>query len=146
MNFGCMHTKKTGQTAAMTNTAATATTDVNALARHSWQLMELGGKAFNHSAEGRSVTLSFDVQNGVISGFAGCNNFRGSFTAAAGNRIRFATIAATKMACSNLEGETEFLRVLENADNYTIADSILSLHKARMAPLARFKAAPAARN
>jgi hypothetical protein len=31
-----------------------------------------------------------------------------------------------------------FMDVLEKADNYTVTDGILTLNKARMAPLARF--------
>jgi heat shock protein HslJ len=42
-----------------------------------------------------------------------------------------------------MQVETEFLRVLESTDNYAIAEDRLSLHKARMAPLARFERAPA---
>jgi heat shock protein HslJ len=38
-----------------------------------------------------------------------------------------------------MELETQFLKVLEMADNYTIAGDNLVLNRARMAPLARFK-------
>ena len=46
---------------------------------------------------------------------------------------------STLMACENMEVETELAKVLEQADNYTIEGDILSLNKARVAPLARFK-------
>ncbi len=44
------------------------------------------------------------------------------------------------MACFDMTVEDGLKNVLANTDNYTINDSILSLNKARMAPLARFKA------
>ena len=55
------------------------------------------------------------------------------------NRIEFSRGMSTLMACENMEVETELAKVLEQADNYTIEGDILSLNKARVAPLARFK-------
>jgi len=40
-----------------------------------------------------------------------------------------------------LDTEISFLRTLEKVDNYTIQDGILSLNKAKMSPLLRFKIA-----
>jgi uncharacterized lipoprotein NlpE involved in copper resistance len=48
---------------------------------------------------------------------------------------------STMMACPELEREREFLDVLARVDNYALADGTLSLNRARMAPLARFRAA-----
>jgi hypothetical protein len=42
-----------------------------------------------------------------------------------------------------MERETEFLKVFEMADNYSLSGTTLSLNKARMAPLARFEAVSA---
>ena len=47
----------------------------------------------------------------------------------------------TMRACPEMESEQTFMSVLQQADNYTIADGILSLNRARMAPLARFELA-----
>lgn len=41
---------------------------------------------------------------------------------------------------NSMQLESDFLRVLEEADNYVITGDTLVLNKARMAPLARFKA------
>ena len=43
------------------------------------------------------------------------------------------------MACDNMADEATLAKVLEMVDNYTISGNTLSLNKARMAPLARFK-------
>jgi heat shock protein HslJ len=42
------------------------------------------------------------------------------------------------MACPDMELQDRFMKALEMADNYTIAENVLSLNKARMAPLAKF--------
>ena len=44
------------------------------------------------------------------------------------------------MACDGVTIERTFLEVLEQADNYTIANGELSLNIGRRAPLAVFKA------
>ena len=59
-----------------------------------------------------------------------------------GGRIAFSGIAATLRACPDMETESQFFEVLGMTDNYAIAGMRLSLHKARMAPLARFEATP----
>jgi heat shock protein HslJ len=46
----------------------------------------------------------------------------------------------TMMACENMDVESGLNKALVAADNYTIKGDILSLNKARMAPLARFQA------
>ena len=55
----------------------------------------------------------------------------------------FSGIAATLRACPDMETESQFFEVLVMTDNYAIAGMRLSLHKARMAPLARFEVSPA---
>ncbi|MNV96172.1 META domain protein [compost metagenome] len=55
-------------------------------------------------------------------------------------RIKFSQGMSTMMACENMEIEHGLNKALITADNYTISGDNLSLNKARMAPLARFKA------
>ena len=46
------------------------------------------------------------------------------------------------MACPDMTVEQDFLEMLETVDSYAIgSDGTLSLNRARMAPLARFKLA-----
>ncbi len=47
---------------------------------------------------------------------------------------------STKMACENMDVEYGLSKALSAADNYSLQGDNLSLNKARMAPLARFKA------
>mgnify|MGYP001812320652 FL=1 len=43
------------------------------------------------------------------------------------------------MACTDMQIADQLNQVLGRADKYTIADGVLSLNKAKMAPLARFR-------
>ena len=75
----------------------------------------------------------------MISGNNSCNVITGAYDLKEGNRISFDRVASTLMACPEMETADQFNEVLERTDNYTVADGILSLNKARMAPLARFR-------
>ncbi len=79
--------------------------------------------------------------NNIVNGFAGCNNFSGSYKIEAGNRIRFDKMAVTMMICTDEKiMEPQFLKVFELADNYTINGDQLMLNVGRRAPLAVFEA------
>ena len=107
----------------------------------SWRLTELQGKPVAPPEADKQVpSLAFDAATGQVSGFAGCNRLTGKPTFAPGNRIRFGNLAVTRMACPDMTMEDEFLKVLEAADSYFQEGSALVLHRARMAPLARFEA------
>ncbi len=76
-----------------------------------------------------------------VESFAGCKPFNGSYTLENRNRIRFSSMETTLKACPDVDfNETEFLKVFELADNYTINEDTLSLNVGRRAPLAVFKA------
>lgn len=106
-----------------------------------WRLVELQGKPISRLDKNkRPIQLRFNSKENRVNGFGGCNNFWGSYTLKDGNQISFSKMASTLMACPDLHIETELYRVLDRADNYTIKDNILSLNKAKMAPLARFEA------
>ena len=84
-------------------------------------------------------TLNSDQK--TFNGFSGCNSFSGNYTLEKGWKIRFSNIASTLMACPDVHvNESEYLKVFELADNYTIVGDTLSLNVARRAPLAVFEA------
>lgn len=69
------------------------------------------------------------------------SNFSGEYTLKKGNRIRFKNMAIAMKSCPEVDvNETEFLKVFELADNYTIYKDVLSLNLGRRAPLAVFEA------
>lgn len=112
------------------------------LAAASWRLTELMGKPVPAPVEGQNApSLTFERQAPNVHGFAGCNNLTGNAEFMPGNRLRFGNLAVTQKACLDMTVETEFVKVLNTADNYVLDGENLVLQKARMAPLARFEAA-----
>ena len=107
-----------------------------------WRLIELNGNEVPETEDKtREPYFILNVENNTITGHGGCNRFHGTYIIQIGNRIRFSQMAATMMFCfDNMETETQFMRVFEMADNYTVNGDTLSLNRARMAPLARFVA------
>lgn len=106
-----------------------------------WQLQTLEGKDFsNFKNQGREIGFTLHKDGSRISGYSGCNNFFGTYTFETGNRIRFSSLGATKMACPDVAfNEQAFLNIFGLADNYTLTGNTLSLNVGRRAPLAIFK-------
>jgi heat shock protein HslJ len=105
-----------------------------------WVLTELKGQKIK---EGKAPYLTFNSEKAVVSGNDGCNQFSGTYLLKKGFRLDIEgdKMISTMMYCSNMETANLFMEVLDVADNYAVADGVLSLNKARMAPLARFKLA-----
>ena len=106
-----------------------------------WKLTELRGKPVQvDSSYNKEPHIIFKQQENRIIGHGGCNSISGSYELKEGNRIIISNVIATRMSCANISIELEFLNVLAMADNYNLNGDVLVLNKARMAPLARFKA------
>jgi copper homeostasis protein (lipoprotein) len=106
-----------------------------------WRLVELNGQSVQPPQGREGAFFELDGAQARVTGNASCNRFFGTYDLTAGERLRFApNLASTMMACPELERERAFLDVLGRVDNYAIADGVLSLNRARMAPLARFRA------
>jgi heat shock protein HslJ len=106
--------------------------------RH-WVLVELAGQPVE-AGPGRAIpSIAFDGGTGRVAGNASCNRFFGGYELLEGDRIRFGQFGATMMACPDMSLEQRFLEVLQRADSYMVNDGVLSLNRARMAPLARFQ-------
>lgn len=105
-----------------------------------WRLVEIFGKPV--AGNERFPFILIDDKEERISGFGGCNSISGSYELRAGNRIRFTNMATTMMACPDMDAEQEFFNVLDMTDNFACDGKNLFLHKARMAPLAKFEAVP----
>lgn len=136
----CNSTKKT-DAAVETETGKTEIEMDNVITDKYWKLITLEGQAVTMvEGQEREVFFTLKSNDNTINGFAGCNNFNGSFTLEEGNRIKFGTIATTMKACDGVTKEHEFLQVFDQADNYTIVNDELSINVGRRAPLAVFKA------
>jgi copper homeostasis protein (lipoprotein) len=104
-----------------------------------WMLFELRGKPVKTTGNLQEGYIQFLAETGSFSGNNTCNNFFGQYQLIEGDRIRFGQAGSTLMACQDMKTQSQFMEVLQTADNYTLIDTVLSLNKARMAPLARFR-------
>ena len=81
----------------------------------------------------------FSADSNRVSGSSGCNSFGGTFTMAAGNRLSFSPLVMTRRACADMSVESAFTKALEATDSFAVNGDELHLHRARMAPLAKFR-------
>jgi heat shock protein HslJ len=92
----------------------------------SWSLTTMKRQARIDAENLDKVYLTFNPDM-TFTGFAGCNNIRGTYILK-GTGIKFENIVATKMACNKLEQETAFLKLLqETVSTYTVDNKRLLL-------------------
>lgn len=115
-------------------------TAANVITDRKWKLVELAGKPVADKINGKEPFILLHSKDNRYSGSGGCNGLGGEFTLQEHGRVKFTQGMSTMMACENMEIEKELNRVLITADNYSLSGDDLSLNKARMAPLARFRA------
>jgi len=72
-----------------------------------WVLVEANGEAIdsNRFPDKGSPTFEFFVEEGMVSGHAGCNNFNGGFYRVEKNVLHFEPFAMTRMMCQDMELE-----------------------------------------
>ena len=102
-----------------------------------WKLMEFYGKPIENVS--KQPFLMLNTNDNRVSGNTSCNGFGGEYELLEGNRIAFSKMMHTMMACPNMTVESEFMKVLEVVDNYTLVNGILNLNKGRMATMAKFE-------
>lgn len=90
-----------------------------------WVVMKMNGKNIDLGEEG-DISIIFDAASHRVTGNAGCNNFFGTYTESS-EGLEFSKIGVTKMSCPNIHVEMTFLKILEDADGYTIKGNRLSL-------------------
>src|SRR5205085_10553401 len=81
-----------------------------------------------------------DVDEHRFAGNGGCNNISGTYELKMPNKIAIGNIISTKMACPNMELESQFLKALSEADNYSVTEEVLIMNTASFQPLAKFRA------
>lgn len=107
----------------------------------SWQATSfLQDDAVASLIAGTEITASFS-EDGTLSGSAGCNTYRTTYTTEKG-RIEIEPPASTKKACAEPEGimeqEAAFLTALPTAARYEVAGPTLSLLTAEGTIVATF--------
>lgn len=116
------------------------TVETSQITDRKWKLVELAGKPVADKINGKEPFLLLQKSDSRYSASGGCNGIGGEFKLQENGRIKFSQGMSTMMACENMEIENGLTKALIAADNYSINGDDLSLNKARMAPLARFKA------
>lgn len=116
--IACGHTKKTEKT--MPDPSSLAGT---------WELNYItkSGIAFDSLYPEKKPTITFDVSDKKVSGYAGCNNFNGPLNVD-GNTISFTSpMAMTRMVCPG-NGESTFIEMLQKINNWSVTnDKTLNL-------------------
>lgn len=100
-----------------------------------WKLVDVGGRP---AVAGEDVTLQF--AGGEFTGFASCNNYRGTFTSS-GTTLTLGPAAATRRACiedARNAQETAYLGALAKVASYTVDGDRLTLRDSSGAALATF--------
>ncbi|MFT3901859.1 MAG: META domain-containing protein [Niabella sp.] len=124
-------------TAGQTTEAIKTTSD--GLFANEWTLAELNGKTIVLDATfPGKPSLGFEKEGSKFFGNGGCNKFGGVLELKDGDSIKLLNIAATQMACPNLEVETSYFEALRNAQTYQIVGDTLILNSAQASPLAKF--------
>ncbi|SRR6476661_4344823 len=108
-------------------TASSDTDFRSGVAGVDWQLIELNAKTASAGAGGRRVVVKFDADSARVGGFAGCNNFGGSY-ALAGDSLRFGPLAMTRMACTEgMQLESQLVAALQATRRYELTSTQLKL-------------------
>lgn len=105
-----------------------------------WVLEAMNGKVVSKTDfNGRDVpNMEININTNSISGFSGCNRMTGSIFFER-DVLRFTNMASTRMACPNLNGETQFLKALQSGTSYKIANNRLHLSNNDQQDLLVFK-------
>lgn len=91
-----------------------------------WELKTLNDKEIKLTDSNSEIYIQFNEAEKKVNGRGGCNRFFGNYEKD-GDKLKFSPLGATRMACPDLQLETEFFKALETVDTYSIKDGVLSL-------------------
>ena len=92
-----------------------------------WKLIELNGEPVEMMrSQRKEAYLQLREENQGARGFAGCNNFSGTFETT-GSQISLSALMTTRKACVDImSAEVQFLAVLEQATSFIISEEALT--------------------
>jgi heat shock protein HslJ len=105
------------------------------LGANRWMLAWLKGE--DVTGGDRAPNIVFDVEQGRVSGYGGCNRYSGSADIGSGS-IAFGPMVATQMGCDQLTLEGDYLGALESAAHWRITNGTLILSDAQDKDIARY--------
>ena len=105
-----------------------------------WVLTRLGNRTLTAEDFAKGLpAIEFHLADSRVTGNAGCNRLSGSFQAR-GDKITFGQLATTRMACSNMAVEREYLSMITDKTlRYAIDDGRLVLTDDKDITLAFYK-------
>lgn len=89
-----------------------------------WVLETLNGEKVELADPENKMFIQFDIAEKRVNGRAACNRFFGNFELD-DSKLKFSPMGATRMACPDLQKETEFFQMLDKVDSYEIKDNTL---------------------
>lgn len=109
-----------------------------------WRAIELDSQPVKAGSARREPHLILSTARNSVSGFAGCNTFRGIYDRK-DNELRFKGLATTLMACPPDESalEKRFLTAVQASNTQRISGNVLELRDDNDRLRARFEARPA---
>lgn len=90
-----------------------------------WELKMLNNKEIKLTDKNSEVYIQFNEAEKKVNGRGGCNRFFGNYEMD-GDKLKFSPMGATRMACPDLQTESEFFQMLDTVDTYSIKDGLLS--------------------
>ncbi|MFI3330416.1 MAG: META domain-containing protein [Rikenellaceae bacterium] len=88
-----------------------------------WVLIQKDGLAVTTN-DNYNFVVTVD---GKLAGKGDCNQIMGEYVLSDKNKIKFSSMAASRMMCPNAKAEAEFLALFERADNYALDVRLLML-------------------
>lgn len=94
-----------------------------------WILSSVNSRHVDRSNRGPEIHMLLDGAAATVSGYAGCNQFSGSYELL-GNKLTFGTLAATTMACADAgDTEPQFLEALGRLDEVRVSGGTLVAYR-----------------
>ena len=84
-----------------------------------WVLREMNGKAIAPTSDGKEMFILFDTKDNTYGGSGNCNSMNGMYTVQ-DEMINIHEMASTKMACPNLDLESEYFLILSKVNRYEL--------------------------
>lgn len=89
-----------------------------------WVLETFNGEKVKLTDPNTEMYIQFEDVEKRVNGRAACNRFFGNYEID-GNKLKFSPMGATRMACPDLQKETEFFQMLDKVESYNIKDNTL---------------------
>lgn len=99
----------------------------------SWVLKTMKGSPVT-PPDAKDITLLFDKSGSKINGFGGCNTFFGSYKTDK-DAISITGLGSTKMACDDMNLESDYFNLLQKTDKFKIVSNTLTLYSSGTAVL-----------